>query len=105
MAVMRRIKVMPDYGCWPLWHDGPPFEDMGNIDPVTLPLSDALRARLLAWTDAYDALLVRDDPASTPAPDPSFDAEGRDITRCLQRELGETIRVRYWNDIPTAESN
>jgi len=100
MTVMRRIKVMPDYGCWPLWHDGPPFETIGNIDPMTVALSDPLRARLLAWAKAYDDLLVRHDPAATPASDPAFDAEGRDITRCMQLELGETIRVRYWNDSP-----
>jgi hypothetical protein len=105
MGLMRHIKVMPDYDCWPLWHDGPPFEDVGDIDPMTLQISASIRARLLAWANAYDLLLNRDDPSSTPAPDPSFDAEGRDITDCLQQELGRAIRVRYWKDVTRSGSS
>jgi hypothetical protein len=99
---MRRIKVMADYDCWPLWHDSPPNGDIGNIDPLTLPIAAALQTRLLEWAAAYDALLNRDDPAATLAPRPSFDTEGRQLTRDLQLALGETIRIRYWKDEETS---
>lgn len=101
MVRMRRIKVMADYDCWPLWHDGPPNGDVGDIDPLTLPIDPSLQARLLEWADAYGALLDRDNPAATLPPQSWFDQEGRQLALELQLALGETIRVRYWKDKDT----
>jgi hypothetical protein len=63
MERVRRIKVIADYDCWPLWHDGSPNGDVGDIDQLSLPIDPCLQARLLEWVDAYGALLDRDNPA------------------------------------------
>jgi hypothetical protein len=96
-----RIKVMPDYRCWPLWHDG---GEPGNIDPADLPISPALAAALVAWADAFEADFDWDDPAASPGmADPEgFEAEGRRLTGLLAVELGPQYRVRYWRDQPGA---
>jgi hypothetical protein len=95
------IRVMPDYGCWPLWEDGGPG---GNINPATLPLSAALAAALDAWAAWFEAGFDWDDPAASP-PIPrigAFEAEGRRLAAWLARELGPGWRVRYWKDQPGA---
>ena len=74
----QRIRLMADYGSFPLWHeDGP---ELGDIDPATLPISEALRAELNGWADQYQATLNEDDPAAsgfeTEAEEEQFKAEG-----------------------------
>src|SRR5687767_2429248 len=95
---VRRLKVMEDYHCWPIWEDG----DVGNVDPRTLPISAALQERLMAWACEYDAILNQEDPASSGFPSETaeahFEAEGRTLATALQEELGETVAVRYWRD-------
>ncbi|MEY2421633.1 MAG: hypothetical protein QOI95_1700 [Acidimicrobiaceae bacterium] len=87
---------MADYGCWPLWEDGPAI---GNVDPETLPISDRLKERLASWAAEYDASLNQDDPAGSRVDDSEvFEATGRDLAKQLSIELGETIIVRYWRD-------
>lgn len=87
---------MADYGCWPLWEEGPAI---GNVDPDTLAISDPLLARLRAWAAEYDASLNHDDPAASRVNDPlAFDEEGRRLVNDLRYELGETVVVRYWRD-------
>jgi hypothetical protein len=86
---------MADYGCWPLWEDGPA---VGNIDPETLPISLGLKQRLAAWAE-YELSLNEDDPQSSQVNDPEqFEAEGRGLAAQLAVELGEAIMVRYWRD-------
>ncbi len=36
---MKRIKLMADYDCYPLWLDSD--DEVGNIDPDVLPISDS----------------------------------------------------------------
>lgn len=92
------LKVMPDYECWPLWR-----EDMvGNVDPASLAITPALRDRLFRWAQTFDNTLIRDDPAASgfgsPESEGAFDAEGRALALDLQRELGDSTKVRYWRD-------
>lgn len=58
----RTLKLMADYGAWPLWDSEAPEY---NIDPNTLPLSEETKRRLMAWADAYDATLNQDYPPSS----------------------------------------
>ncbi len=52
-----RIKLMADYQCWCLWD----MRDPRNINPDTLPISDALKEQLHAWEAAFDKTLDLDD--------------------------------------------
>lgn len=101
-----RIKLMPDYGCWPLWlTDG---SGVGNIDPETLPLSAHLRRRLEAWSRRYDETLDEADPASSgfesvEAMD-EFRAEGGALRDALTSELGHRWEVVYVCNIGLGEA-
>ncbi|QYJ88421.1 hypothetical protein [Shewanella halotolerans] len=60
---MTSIKVMIDYHCFPLWHYG--ADEVGEIDPTSLPISKELSSSLMEWAAEYDATLNEDDPASS----------------------------------------
>ena len=44
-----KIKLMPDYCCHPLW--GIDADNIGNINPATLPLSQETIKRLEKWAN------------------------------------------------------
>jgi hypothetical protein len=95
----RSLKVMADYHCFPLWESDPDL--IGNVDPSTLPISDSLRAKLLAWAASFDATLVRDDPVSSgfssPAAEKAWLREGAQLAEVLRDELGPMFTVTYWH--------
>lgn len=88
---MRRIKLMADYECFPIWEASPGV--VGNIDPQELPISSGLRERLMLWAETFDKTLHRDDPASSgfanECDESAFRDEGEGIARALQDELGD----------------
>lgn len=90
MDFVKKIKLMPDYHCHPLWHDD--SAEFGDIDPDVLPLSDALKIRIKKWAAAYDASLNVDDPAlsgfKTTEEERKFAEEGELISEELKKELG-----------------
>jgi hypothetical protein len=93
-----KLKVMPDYFCWPIWHDGG-SQGVGPIDPSTLPLSARLVQEFEVWQEEYDqSLNMADPPASRLADESRFEREGRRLARALQAELGTTYAVRYWTE-------
>jgi hypothetical protein len=87
---MRSIKLMADYGCFPLWEAA--AEGSTNLDPENLRLSPALKAGLDAWAAAYDATLNMDDPAASsfesPADEEQFRLRGLELADLLRAELG-----------------
>lgn len=62
-AACKRIKVMADYDCHPLW--ALDEEVYGDIAPGEMNLSPELIGDLEAWAEAYTASLNRDDPANS----------------------------------------
>jgi hypothetical protein len=60
-ASSKRIKLMADYGIYPLWS----MDDglVGNIAPQDLGVSDELSADLLTWASEFDMSLDTDNPA------------------------------------------
>ena len=93
----HRIKLMWDYGCWPLWqNDGQVF---ANVDSASLPISAPTLARLQAWAAIPDAKLaeVEYPPDMKWSADERrvFETEGRDLWRTLRRELGHDYHVVY----------
>jgi hypothetical protein len=93
------IKLMADYGCWPLWHVGEP----GNLDPATLPLQPPTVERLLAWAAAFDASLDWANPPATTFGSATeerafwaaFEVEGIALWHRLRAELGPAYTVVY----------
>jgi hypothetical protein len=59
-STVRKIRVMADYQCWPLWEASP--GRFGDIEPASLPISDSLRGDLLEWKRMFDSILNLDDP-------------------------------------------
>ncbi|NHB62293.1 hypothetical protein [Photorhabdus sp. RW14-46] len=94
---MKRIKLMVDYDCYPLWLDSD--DEVGNIDPDVLPISDSLKEELNNWSKQYDETLNLDDPLSsgfsTPEAETVFKEKGQYLREKLQTELNNGYEVIY----------
>lgn len=96
--IMKYIKLMPDYECFPLWHNGKDVS--GNIDPVTLPLSSELKEKLDNWSNYYDSLLNWADPSSSDFKCENdkyrFILDGKRIKQLIKAELGDNYDIVYF---------
>lgn len=94
---MKKIKLMADYECYPLWFDSD--DEVGNIDPNTLPISDSLKNELNKWSDDYDKTLNLDDPLhsgfKTINDEITFKEKGKILQKKLQAELNNNYEVTY----------
>ncbi|AUT64907.1 hypothetical protein [Paraburkholderia terrae] len=92
---MRKIKLMADYQCFPLWEASPGV--VGNINPQDLPISSLLKQKLMTWAATFDATLNMNDPASSGFENEQaaneFRLEGETLARSLQNELGAAYVV------------
>lgn len=92
---MRKIKLMPDYHCYPLWEES--VDEVGNINPSDLPISDDLKMQLIAWAQLYDSTLNMDDPICSGFANGEIEAEfektGNSLGERLQCELGPEFYV------------
>lgn len=97
-----KIKLMADYGCYPLWWASGDL--VGNIDPAKLPLSQETIDRLYKWAAVYNTTLNWDDPANSPGfvspeVEADFDEEAIKLWKQLQKELAPNYEVVYFSDI------
>ncbi len=87
----KLIKLMPDYGCFPLWEYAA-GDLIDNADPERLPLTGDLKAALGRWASAYDATLNQEYPPDSSFPSPAdedaFEAEGLRLWKELQTQFG-----------------
>lgn len=94
---MRAIKLMPDYGCFPLWEASP--NAVGNVDPRTLPLSSGLASELEQWAAQFDTTLNSDDPLESgfrsSQDEHDFADAGRQLFIKMQKELGPEFKVSF----------
>ncbi len=92
---MRRVKLMPDYQCFPLWEAA--GGTVGNIDPSSLPISQTLKDDLVQWAQSFDATLNLDDPAISGfqniQEENAFIQLGNELGIRLQAELGQDFEV------------
>ena len=95
---MRAIKVMPEHGCFPLWHNEE--NEVGNIDPESLPISSLLTSQLNDWAAEYEATLNQEYPPescfSSKEIEVKFLAKGYELASALKTELG-TVKVTYYD--------
>lgn len=103
----RTLKLMADYGAWPLWDSEAPEY---NVDPKTLPLSEETKRRLVAWAQVYDATLNQEYPPDSAFPsqeaERAFRREGSLLMQQLRSELGsdyEVVGVKRQLDPDTPE--
>jgi hypothetical protein len=91
-TLARRIKVMADYDCHPLWalDDGL----YGDIAPADMGLSAELVRDLDAWAEAYTSSLDRDNPAVSRWSDAQHRAHAAD---------GRLLAVRLARERPDLE--
>ncbi|WP_281549041.1 hypothetical protein [Kluyvera cryocrescens] len=97
---MKKIKLMADYHCHPLWGSTP--EDFGDISPEALPISPELKYSLKEWAERYDATLNIHDPASSgfknEEEEKRFIDDGYKLAHLLQEELGYTYNIIYHSE-------
>ncbi len=84
---------MADYGCYPLWFCGD--NQIGNINPETLPISDTLKNDLCVWADEYDSVLNQDDPASSDFPTKEASINFYLVGILLQQRLQTELQGKY----------
>lgn len=96
----KKIKLMADYGCYPLWWTN--SLQVGDIDPSSLPLNNATIERLEKWADIYDDKLNHDDPAASYFPSLeaflAFEEEGISLWKQLQKELAPDYEIVYFSN-------
>lgn len=99
--MVRRIKLMTDYGAHPLWWMDGGRSDPYNLDPRELPLRAETAARLEAWAGWWDSILNLDDPAaagfSSAEEELAFEREGRALWATLREELAGRYEVHYFS--------
>lgn len=96
LAESRRILVMSEYECDPLWTHDPGRS--GTISPRDLPLSEALITDLEAWARSYDGSFNLDDLSTPHWSDEQYrahDRAGLDLARRLKRELPDR-QIYVW---------
>lgn len=90
-----QIKLWADYGSYPLWG----VDEIDNIAPEELPLSQETIQRLNAWQNTYDQTLNQDyPPLSNFSNQPSeiyFNQEGIRLWKQLRLELAPDYEVFY----------
>jgi hypothetical protein len=98
LADSRRILVMSEYQCDPLWTHDPGRS--GTFSPRELPLSEALIEDLEAWSRNYDTSFNLEDfnrPHWTEAQYAAHDIAGVALARRLKRELPDR-QIFVWRD-------
>lgn len=95
---MQAIKVMPEYGCFPLWCNDK--DEVGNIDPESLPISSLLASQLNDWAADFEATLNQEYPPkscfSSKEIEVKFLAKGYELASALKAELG-SVTVTYYD--------
>lgn len=94
---MEYIKLMPDYGCFPLWHHQ--SQEVGEINPESLGLSPDLCERLACWQNEYDQTLNASDPVisgfGSKEMEVKFVVKGYELALALKKELNGTQVVYF----------
>jgi hypothetical protein len=96
LSESRRILVMSEYECDPLWTHDPGRS--GTISPRDLPLSDQLIMDLDAWAQSYNGSFNLDDLSTPKWSDAQYlahDEAGLALARRLKRELPDR-QIYVW---------
>ncbi|MDJ0661467.1 MAG: hypothetical protein QNJ42_18550 [Crocosphaera sp.] len=93
-----KIKLWADYESYPIWG----VDEIDNIAPEELPLSQATIKRLNAWQNTYDQTLNQDYTPLSNFPNQQaeidFNQEGILLWQQLRLELSPDYEVFYQNN-------
>jgi len=96
----KAIKLMADYGCYPLWWVS--SDAVGAVDPAELPLKLEIMQQLKRWSLTYDATLNQDYPPdsgfASETDTQAFEQEGIRLWRQLVEELAPNYDVAYFSE-------
>ena len=88
----KLIKLMADYGCYPLWE----YDEeglIGDLNPGLLPISQELVDEINHWGDTFEKILCIDNPCEssfhTNQEDEKFKTLGDRIAKKLREEFGK----------------
>ncbi|HEY9908451.1 MAG TPA: hypothetical protein V6D18_12695 [Thermosynechococcaceae cyanobacterium] len=91
--IVKRIRLGAEYSCWATWY----VDDVGDFNPVKLPISQETLERLNKWQDVFDDTLDHDYPPDSRFPSEeaakTWSREGIRLWVQLQRELGAEYEV------------
>lgn len=89
----NQLRLMPEFGCWPVWSNSSPY----NVNPADLPISVNLRDAIYDWGKQYNDILNLDDPVSScfssQNAESAFKAEGVLLLNRLRAELGDQFEL------------
>lgn len=99
---MKKIKIMPEYGCSPLWlYDS--INPAKNIDVSELPISDKLKKGIQIWADTYESTFDEAYPPNSGFPtkleEAFFEFNGICIWEALQKEIGTSYSICYYSSL------
>lgn len=97
---MKEIKIMPEYGCSPLWlYEG--YNAAKSIEIKEVNISEGLKSKIQNWADIYESTFNEDYPPdsmfSNSDDEKSFEVEGLEIWKQLQKEIGNEYVIRYFS--------
>lgn len=94
---MIKLRLASEYLAGPIFCPEP--DSMGHIDVDDLPLSQELKAEITAWDSEYQATFNGDYPPDSGFGSPEVElrhiAEGEELAKKLQEELGGGYMVEY----------
>lgn len=103
---MRTIRLMADYSGHPLWGTDP--GNIGDIAPESLPITREMVEALERWGGRFKATLDREKGAesgfSSGEAEADFVADGLALAKRLQKELGESWTVVYFDAVAQADT-
>lgn len=100
---MKTLKIMPEYGMYPIWitdSNGQPFE---NISPDELNIAESARQKLENWDMMFQNTFIEKCPPDSGFDSPEleaiFEKEGVEIWSLIKKDLFSKMNVVYYSVI------
>lgn len=98
---MNQLKIMPEFGCYPLWKKDDTEGIFENIPLDTLMISENLRNLIQEWDNRFQGTYNDDYPPDSgfisKEEANQFEKEGIEIWNRLRNELSKSYEVSYYS--------
>jgi hypothetical protein len=99
---MKKIKIMPEYGCSPLWLYDSKIPTK-NLDVSELPISESLKNDIQIWANTFESTFDEayppDSGFSNDSDAEAFETSGIHIWENLLKEMSSYYKVSYYSTI------